>query len=69
MPITLYNTYIDYNGDRTFVNITNCGYLGVNCGNYGSVMGNCVYLNDSGETVTLSGDWGVNCQCACACNC
>jgi hypothetical protein len=71
MAVTLYGNYIDYNGNRTFVAVGNCGYAGYNCGDPNGTIevGNCNYLNDSGETVVLSGGWGVNCQCNCACNC
>ena len=69
MPVTLYSNYIDYNGDRTFIAVSNCGYAGVNCSYWGDYIGNCAYLTDNGETVTLSGGWGINCQCQCACNC
>ena len=70
MAVTLYSTYIDYNGDRTFVNVGNCSYVAA-CADIQCGISNCVYLNDSSETVTISGNFAYqyNCNCACDCNC
>jgi hypothetical protein len=68
MTVRLYNNYIDYNGDRTFIAVAN------NCG---AVYGECdfqcsvdYYLADSGETVSFITDsYRYNCNCNCDCNC
>lgn len=69
MPVTLYNTYIDYNGDRTFIAVSN-SYPTVNCGNIQCNVSTS--LIDNGETVTLQQQnitYNCNCACDCACNC
>jgi hypothetical protein len=66
MPITLYTNYIDYNGNRTFVNVSNI-YPVSDCGDFQcqvSFQG----LQDNGETVTFNTSYyRYNCNCACNC--
>jgi len=66
MAVTLYGNYIDYNGDRTFIAISNCGYVS-DCGGYQCTDVNCVYLSDGGETIGLSGTNRSRYNCACNC--
>jgi len=68
MAVTLYNTYIDYNGNRTFVNISN-EFPYSNCGN---IQCNMLFkgLVDNSETVTYKEHiQSYDCNCNCACNC
>jgi hypothetical protein len=74
MAVTLYSTYIDYNGNRTFVSVSNCQGEIANIGlDFQCQVSNCAVLGDSGETVSLSGtgftQYNCNCNCVCACNC
>lgn len=69
MPVTLYSNYIDYNGNRTFVAISNCHGAVVNCAEFQCQATNCAVLGDSGETVTIGGNGFVQYNCNCACNC
>jgi len=71
MAVTLYSTYIDYNGNRTFVNVSNCHGDIANCGEFQCQVANCAVLGDFEETVSIGG-FGYtqyNCNCQCACNC
>lgn len=69
MAVTLYSNYIDYNGNRTFVNVSNCQGAVGDCGQFQCVASNCATLTDNGETVSIGGIGfgGYNCDCACNC--
>lgn len=69
MAVTLYGTYIDYNGDRTFVKIANCagGIVG-NC-DFQCSGWNCASLTDEGEQLRQGGNCFTKTNCNCACNC
>jgi len=61
MAVRLYNSYIDYNGNRTFINVRNChGAVygrtnGDYFGEYQCVAYNCAGLGDEDETVAIGG--------------
>ena len=65
MAITLYSTYIDYNGNRTFVQVANSQPV-INCGDF--QCGQNPYITDGGETINFVNEqYQYNCNCVCNC--
>lgn len=65
MAVTLYGNYIDYNGNRTFIAISNCHGALADCGDFQCFTANCATLGDNGETISISGYGSAlyNCNC------
>ena len=65
MAVTLYGNYIDYNGDRTFVAISNCHGSVSECAEFQCQISNCAYLVDQGETIQIAGTGFTQYNCNC----